>query len=93
MTDPDRIIAEGDRVADEIVQYTGEIVRIPTVNPPRDAYDTCSGTTTMSATSSSGPPMALLPALVSARTLALIGAGGMGEVYKARDTRLGCRRG
>jgi succinyl-diaminopimelate desuccinylase len=37
----DRVVAEVDRAADEIVQYTVDLVRIPTVNPPGDAYDAC----------------------------------------------------
>src|SRR5438046_2479918 len=37
----DRIVAEVDRAADEIVQFTRDLVRIPTVNPPGDEYDTC----------------------------------------------------
>jgi succinyl-diaminopimelate desuccinylase len=39
--DADRIVAEVDRAADEIVQYTADLVRIPTVNPPGDQYDAC----------------------------------------------------
>jgi succinyl-diaminopimelate desuccinylase len=30
-----------DRAADEIVQLTADLVRIPTVNPPGDEYDAC----------------------------------------------------
>jgi succinyl-diaminopimelate desuccinylase len=41
VTDQDRILAEVDRAADEIVQYTVDLVRIPTVNPPGDAYEAC----------------------------------------------------
>src|SRR5262249_18838144 len=37
----DRVSAEVDRARDEIVQLTAELVRIPTVNPPGDAYDAC----------------------------------------------------
>ena len=36
-----RVLAEIDRAADEIVAYTADLVRIPTVNPPSDAYDAC----------------------------------------------------
>ena len=32
----ERILAEVDRAADEIVQFTADLVRIPTVNPPGD---------------------------------------------------------
>jgi len=39
--DTDRILAEVDRAADEIVAFTSDLVRIPTVNPPGDAYDVC----------------------------------------------------
>src|SRR5438128_3499138 len=41
MAPTDRILAEVDRAADEIVQFTADLVRIPTVNPPGDAYDVC----------------------------------------------------
>jgi succinyl-diaminopimelate desuccinylase len=37
----DRIVAEVDRAADEIVRFTQDLVRIPTVNPPGDEYDAC----------------------------------------------------
>src|SRR5207245_10662199 len=39
--DTDRILAGVDRAADEIVDFTSDLVRIPTVNPPGDAYDAC----------------------------------------------------
>jgi succinyl-diaminopimelate desuccinylase len=39
--DLDRVIAEVDRAADEIVQYTLDLVRIPTVNPPGGEYEAC----------------------------------------------------
>ena len=39
----DRVIAEVDRAAGEIVQLTADLVRIPTVNPPGEAYDACAG--------------------------------------------------
>ena len=39
--DIDRIVAEVDRAADEIVEYTRALVRIPTVNPPGEEYDAC----------------------------------------------------
>src|SRR5437867_3961797 len=41
MAPTDRILAEVDRAADEIVAFTSDLVRIPTVNPPGDAYDVC----------------------------------------------------
>jgi succinyl-diaminopimelate desuccinylase len=37
----ERITAEVDRAADEIVKYTQDLVRIPTVNPPGDQYAAC----------------------------------------------------
>src|SRR5438105_1005013 len=37
----ERTSAEVDRAADELVQLTIDLVRIPTVNPPGEAYDTC----------------------------------------------------
>jgi succinyl-diaminopimelate desuccinylase len=37
----DRVAAEVDRARDEIVRYTQDLVRIPTVNPPGDHYLTC----------------------------------------------------
>jgi len=37
----ERVLSEVDRAADEIVQYTVDLVRIPTVNPPGEAYDAC----------------------------------------------------
>src|SRR5450759_2863127 len=37
----ERILAEIDRAADEIVQFTVDLVRIPTVNPPGDEYEAC----------------------------------------------------
>jgi len=41
MATVDRILAEVDRAADEIVQFTVDLVRIPTVNPPGDEYEPC----------------------------------------------------
>jgi succinyl-diaminopimelate desuccinylase len=41
MTPIDRILAEIDRAADEIVQFTVDLVQIPTVNPPGEEYDAC----------------------------------------------------
>jgi succinyl-diaminopimelate desuccinylase len=37
----DRVISEIDRSEDEIVQLTADLVRIPTVNPPGEAYEAC----------------------------------------------------
>jgi succinyl-diaminopimelate desuccinylase len=37
----DRVTAEVDRAAAEIVQYTVDLVRMPTVNPPGEAYEAC----------------------------------------------------
>jgi succinyl-diaminopimelate desuccinylase len=37
----DRVLDEVDRAADEIVDYTIDLVRMPTVNPPGDAYEPC----------------------------------------------------
>jgi succinyl-diaminopimelate desuccinylase len=37
----DRIVNEVDRAADEIVAFTRDLVRIPTVNPPGDEYESC----------------------------------------------------
>jgi len=39
--DADRILAEVDRAVDEMVQYTADLVRIPTVNPPGEQYEAC----------------------------------------------------
>jgi succinyl-diaminopimelate desuccinylase len=41
MATVDRILAEVDRAADEIVQFTVDLVRMPTVNPPGDEYESC----------------------------------------------------
>ena len=41
MHDIDRIVSEIDRATDEIVQFTQDLVRIPTVNPPGDEYTRC----------------------------------------------------
>ncbi len=37
----DRVLAEVDRAADEIVDFASRLIRIPTVNPPGDEYETC----------------------------------------------------
>ena len=39
----DRVIAEVDRAADEIVDFAARLVRIPTVNPPGEDYEACAG--------------------------------------------------
>jgi succinyl-diaminopimelate desuccinylase len=37
----EHILAEIDRATDEIVEFTGDLVRIPTINPPGEEYDAC----------------------------------------------------
>jgi hypothetical protein len=37
----DRIVAEVDRAAGEIVDFASRLIRIPTVNPPGEGYETC----------------------------------------------------
>ena len=37
----DRIVAEVDRAADEIVDFAARLIRIPTVNPPGEEYEAC----------------------------------------------------
>jgi succinyl-diaminopimelate desuccinylase len=37
----DRVISEIDAAAAEIVEFTSELIRIPTVNPPGDEYEPC----------------------------------------------------
>ena len=41
MTHIDRVLTEVDRAADEIVAFTADLVRIPTINPPGDEYEAC----------------------------------------------------
>jgi succinyl-diaminopimelate desuccinylase len=41
MTPVDRILVEIDRATDEMVQFTTDLVRIPTVNPPGEEYEAC----------------------------------------------------
>lgn len=36
-----RILDEVDALRDEMVAYLAELVRIPTVNPPGEAYEEC----------------------------------------------------
>jgi succinyl-diaminopimelate desuccinylase len=38
----EQVLDEVERASDEIVQYTRDLVRIPTVNPPGDEYEACS---------------------------------------------------
>lgn len=40
-SETDRIIAEVDRAAGEIVDFASRLVRIPTVNPPGEEYEAC----------------------------------------------------
>ncbi len=37
----DRVLDEVDRATDEVVGFTADLVRIPTVNPPGEEYETC----------------------------------------------------
>src|SRR2546427_4669606 len=37
----DRVDSEVDRAADEIIRFTADLVRIPTINPPGEAYEPC----------------------------------------------------
>jgi len=37
----DRVLLEVERAADEIVAFTADMVRIPTVNPPGEHYEDC----------------------------------------------------
>jgi succinyl-diaminopimelate desuccinylase len=37
----DRVLAAVDAIAQEAVAFTSDLIRIPTVNPPGDAYDEC----------------------------------------------------
>jgi succinyl-diaminopimelate desuccinylase len=37
----DRVVAEVERAIDEMVEFTAALVRIPTINPPGEAYDDC----------------------------------------------------
>lgn len=37
----DRVLAEVDRAADEVVAFTADLVRMPTVNPPGECYEDC----------------------------------------------------
>ena len=37
----DRVLAEVEQARDEAVSFTSELIRIPTVNPPGEAYEDC----------------------------------------------------
>ena len=37
----DRVVAEAEAARDEIVEFTADLIRIPTVNPPGDLYREC----------------------------------------------------
>src|SRR6266850_4019602 len=37
----DLVLREVDRAADEMVQFTADLVRIPTIKPPGDEYEAC----------------------------------------------------
>ena len=39
--DRERVLAEVDRAADELVAFAGDVVPVPSVNPPGDAYEAC----------------------------------------------------
>lgn len=58
----DRIVAEVDRAADEIVDFASRLVRIPTVNPPGEQYDTCA-TAIADQLRAHGAHVQLLPAI------------------------------
>ena len=40
----DRVLAELERARDELVDFTAELIRIPTVNPPGENYRQCAET-------------------------------------------------
>ena len=37
----DRVLATVEASADEIVDFTSALIRVPTVNPPGEAYQDC----------------------------------------------------
>ncbi len=41
MHSTDRVLAAVDAAADEIVDFTRELIRLPTINPPGDGYTEC----------------------------------------------------
>ena len=40
-SDADRVLAAIEASADEIVDFTADLIRVPTINPPGDAYADC----------------------------------------------------
>ena len=44
MPHTDRVLAAVDAATDEIVDFTRELIRMPTVNPPGDGYAECAET-------------------------------------------------
>ncbi|MGQ0732719.1 MAG: acetylornithine deacetylase/succinyl-diaminopimelate desuccinylase family protein [Acidobacteriota bacterium] len=40
-TRPERVLAAVDEAADELVSFTADLIRIPTVNPPGECYEEC----------------------------------------------------
>jgi succinyl-diaminopimelate desuccinylase len=40
-SDADRVLAAIETSADEIVDFTADLIRVPTINPPGDAYADC----------------------------------------------------
>ena len=37
----DRVLTEVERTTDEVVGFTSDLIRIPTVNPPGEFYEDC----------------------------------------------------
>ena len=37
----DRVLKEVESATDEVVAFAADLVRVPTVNPPGEAYDAC----------------------------------------------------
>ena len=37
----DRVTAAVDAITDEVVEFTADLIRVPTVNPPGEAYEDC----------------------------------------------------
>ena len=40
-TDRERVLTEVERAADELVAFAADVIRVPSVNPPGDAYEAC----------------------------------------------------